>query len=84
MSTKVSTKKVSLLNSGVVFEAQDGAGNDIFAKNAGPGEGYSISWHQGEMPAHATESYETLEAVAVAMKAITGDLRTWKQVDYSE
>lgn len=82
--TKTETIEIELLNSGVVFEAQDSIGNDVFVKDSGFGEGYSISWHKGEMPAHAVEYYHTIEEVAAEMKKITGDLRTWKQVDYSE
>ena len=79
------TTEIDALNSGVVFEAQDKIGNTVFASEAGGGEiGYLISWHKGAMPAHATESYDTLEATAVAMKAITGDLHAWQQVGYSE
>ena len=84
MNSKVSTRKVSEIKYGVVFEAKDRIGNTIYAKEVSSveeGDLYQISWHRGLMPAHATESYATIEAVAVAMKNITGDLRVWKQVD---
>lgn len=43
--------------------------------------GYSITSHDGEMPAFHTSTYATLQELANAMRECA-DLRTWRLIDH--
>lgn len=45
---------------------------------------YQVSYHMGRMPAFCTEKFFTITGLATVMKDISGDLRRWHLVDYSE
>gem|GEM_PF-2849459 len=42
---------------------------------------YSISYHQGEMPAFDNESYSSIEELAKAALELQPDLRKWKLIE---
>lgn len=41
-------------------------------------EYFYISYHHGEMPAHHTETFTTIEDLIAAMRKVEPDLRKWK------
>ena len=42
------------------------------------GDGYVLSFHKGEMPAFAWQTFSTAEELETAMRAVQPDLRKWK------
>lgn len=77
---QVSSKRVeNNIEGGLYFDD----GNTIFAASErldvdGCADGYSISYHRGEMPAWRIEPYATLRTLIAAMRQIRSDLRKWK------
>jgi hypothetical protein len=45
---------------------------------------YTLSSHQGMMPAFHDEEFVTIEAISAKMKYHTGDLRKWRVVKYDD
>lgn len=64
-----------------VGHPDDGYSANFGIENTVEDQHFYVAFHQDDMPAHARESFDTIEALAEYMLRLQPDLRRWRFAD---